>query len=304
MTEAPEQDSYTMFEVGSSPLSSSRADRLSGLGYYGGKSPKGKIGPWIAGILPWHRDSCYVEPFAGMLGVLLCRRPVKIEIVNDRDGDLICWWRMVRDHPNKFAHLVIQTPKSRDLYREACSRLKAGIASPVRRALALHIRITQGLLHGTGTCPAQWSPSFKDHISTRKRPESRRKQFRQLADRLRDVQIENRCVLHLLQRTADIERAVIYCDPPYPSATTTPYAHAEIDLPAMREALLAQKGQVAVSGYGDEWDCLGWRKVVKSYRFCGVNVGGGAVPGGRTECLWVNFDPPEAPQMSLFPEQE
>ena len=105
------------------------------------KSPYGKIGPWIASILPWRRDSCYVEPFAGMLGVLLCRRPVQPEIVNNRDGNLVCWWRMVRDHPNKFAHLVIQTPRSRDLYREACSRLKAGIASPARRALALHTQV-------------------------------------------------------------------------------------------------------------------------------------------------------------------
>ena len=130
-----------MSEAKSSSLPSSRAERVSGLGYYGGKSPKGKIGPWIAGILPWHRDSCYVEPFAGMLGVLLCRRPVQIEIVNDRDGNLVCWWRMVRDHPKKFANLVMQTPRSRDLYREACLRLKAGISSPARRAPALHTQV-------------------------------------------------------------------------------------------------------------------------------------------------------------------
>ena len=287
----------------SSPLLS-RAERVGGLGYYGGKSPHGKIGPWIAGILPWRRDSCYVEPFAGMLGVLLCRRPVGIEIVNDRDGNLVCWWKMVRDHPKKFASLVIQTPKSRDLYREACLRLKAGIASPVRRALALHIIITQSLLHGPKMGTGEWAPVFKNHIAGRRSPESRRRQFRRLADRLRDVQIESRDALQILKRTADIERAVIYCDPPYPSANTTPYAYAEIDLPAMREALLAQKGRVAISGYGAEWDSLGWRKLERSYKYCGANVGGGPGPGARMECLWVNFDPPEAPQMSLFPEQE
>lgn len=33
--------------------------------YYGGKRGWGKA-EWIAGLLPWERKSCYIEPFAGM----------------------------------------------------------------------------------------------------------------------------------------------------------------------------------------------------------------------------------------------
>ena len=37
------------------------------LPYYGGKRGYGK-GEWIAGLLPWEKNSCYIEPFAGMAG--------------------------------------------------------------------------------------------------------------------------------------------------------------------------------------------------------------------------------------------
>ena len=61
-----------MIATESSSFESSGAGRVRGLGYYVGKLPYGRLAPWIAGILPWRRDSCYIAPFAGMLGVLLC----------------------------------------------------------------------------------------------------------------------------------------------------------------------------------------------------------------------------------------
>ena len=43
---------------------------------YGGKRGYG-IAEWIASHLPWDSDSCYIEPFAGMAGVLFARQPGK-----------------------------------------------------------------------------------------------------------------------------------------------------------------------------------------------------------------------------------
>lgn len=72
--------------------------RLSALYWPGGKSGNGAgVGRWIADQLPWRYSSCYVEPFAGMLGVLLQRKPVQTEIVNDSDERVVNWWRVVRD---------------------------------------------------------------------------------------------------------------------------------------------------------------------------------------------------------------
>ena len=51
------------------------------LPYYGDKQGYG-IAERIASYLPRDSDSCYVEPFAGMAGVLFARQPVKPEALN------------------------------------------------------------------------------------------------------------------------------------------------------------------------------------------------------------------------------
>ena len=79
------------------------------LSYYGGKQAQGKAA-WIASLLPWSRESTYCEPFGGMMSVLLHRQPVRTEIYNDLDGNVVNgggrsapivrnlakWWRQCR----------------------------------------------------------------------------------------------------------------------------------------------------------------------------------------------------------------
>ena len=48
--------------------------------------------------------------FCGMLGVLLQREPAKREIVGDTDGDLVNWWRTVRDQPAELGALLDYSP--------------------------------------------------------------------------------------------------------------------------------------------------------------------------------------------------
>ena len=161
-----------MSEVQSIPLLSSRAGRVSRLAYYSGKSPHRRIGPWVAGTLRWRRDSCHVERFADMLGVLLCRRPVRSETVDDRDGNLVCWWRMGAGSSEKACRPAHTDARSRDLCREACLRLKAGISSPVRRALLLHICIA--IHHGTCAYPESRGIGFEENAVHRGGPGNRK----------------------------------------------------------------------------------------------------------------------------------
>ncbi len=98
------------------------------LSYYGGKRGYGKA-QWIASFLPHTPDSCYIEPFAGMAGVLLARAPVKTEILNDLNGRVVNWWRAVRDKPEEFGRLLEFTPFSRAEY-------EWGVVGDGRRILA------------------------------------------------------------------------------------------------------------------------------------------------------------------------
>ena len=97
------------------------------LGWVGGKSFYGThgTGRWITSLLPPAEATyTYVEPYAGMLGILLQRRPAKREIVSDLDDDLINWWTVVRDKPDALGELLEWTPSwSSALFAEACQNL-------------------------------------------------------------------------------------------------------------------------------------------------------------------------------------
>ena len=270
-----------------------RKKRLKGLAYYGGKSPNKMLSRWIASMLPYDNDTTYVEPFAGMLGVLLCRPKVKIEMVNDIDGNLINWWKCIRDYPDELARLTELTPISRDLFAEAKFDLvNKKKLSPLKRALAFHIICERSIMHGNDAKSANPSFHFAKGLGF-----SRMKldTMRLLAVRLRDVQIESIDALALLEKTVSLKHTVIYCDPPYGiDADTSPYMYEKFDKEGMTELLKDHKGTVAVSGYGADWDHLGWNRFDYATKSSSVvNFSGRVFKEGttkeRVEVLWVNF---------------
>ena len=250
------------------------------LPYYGGKSVHG---PWIAGQLPI--TDLYIEPYAGMLGVLLRRPPVKIELVNDLNGDIANWWWAVRDDHQALARMVCLTPRSRDHFDEAKEALAKGIEDPLKRAWATHVLLsqcvnaqTEGQNWGRSVSPSVGNP-FRLWLAD---------DFAALARRMAKVQIDCVDAVELLRRVAEYEEAVVYCDPPYHTATCA-YAHNDVDVKALTDALLAQKGAAAVSGYGEEWAHLGWRVAEKK-----TVAWSGTKHGERVERLWMNYPPLQA----------
>ena len=84
-----------------------------------------------------------------------------------------------------------------------------------------------------------------------------------------------------------MDDAVVYCDPPYRNADTSPYRHVP-DWTALEEVLRAQTGRVAVSGYGDDWDSLGWRSAELPSEVR-VYTAGEMSKLDRNEKLWMNL---------------
>jgi DNA adenine methylase len=81
------------------------------LRYHGGKF---RLAPWILQFFPPH--GCYVEPFGGAAGVLLRKPRVYAEVYNDLDGEIVNFFRVLRD-PTMRADLVEAcrlTPYARD----------------------------------------------------------------------------------------------------------------------------------------------------------------------------------------------
>jgi len=70
----------------------------SPLNYLGEKS---RLAERIAGMLP--KDHvCYCEPFCGAAWILFRKNPSKSEVINDQDGELVTFWRVVQNHLEEF----------------------------------------------------------------------------------------------------------------------------------------------------------------------------------------------------------
>ena len=265
--------------------------------YFGGKNERSNsgVGPWIAALLPPpQKAQTYVEPFAGMLGVLVQRRPVNAEIVNDKDRLIVNWWRVVRDHPDELAHLLRTTPRSRIVFSEACdivNQARATGESGVRVAWATMIIITQGRMKVLRKGEEQSSDWYQIKANTRMKPNPTAEAalwIDGLAERLRSVQLECCDAVKLIDSVADSPDVVVYCDPPYPSMVNDHLYYETLDDTRFIDAILECSCRVAVSGYVGDWpqlDEAGWRREERPVR---ITVAQG---GDRVEALWCNYPP-------------
>lgn len=84
--------------------------------YLGGKS---RLADRILPLLPSpNRDHTYVEPFCGGASVLFARKPIGIEVLNDRNGDVVHLFRILRDRGDELREYLQNVPYARSIYDE------------------------------------------------------------------------------------------------------------------------------------------------------------------------------------------
>ena len=264
--------------------------------FYGGKSSINTrgLGKWIVGLLPDDEDVTYVETHGGMLGCLLGRPPASREIANDLNPRIVNWWEVVRDRAGEFQALLRYTPHSEELYNEARSSLDEGDA--LRRALNLHVVVTFSALHGDGEAGVFGVNYTVDGGGIARSAATSMERVPKVAGRLQEVEFRNQPAWELLEELETERGAVIYVDPPYRSANSTePYGVVQHDYEDTLATLRRQSGRVAVSGYNDDWDELGWER--HEYQTHGMRLDGFSK---RTEVLWTNYEPQPSQQASLI----
>ena len=214
--------------------------------YFGGKTT---LAPQIAELLPEHEH--YVEPFAGSLAVLLAKKPSRAETVNDLDGDLVTFWRVLRDQPGDLERACILTPHARAEYEQ--SRSFDDAEDELELARRVFTRLTQGRshtmdgragwwrrLHPAGFSPADYTLSYAQRIAG-------------VAERMRGVSLESRDAVELIREYGPEPSVCIYADPPYLGETRSKNYRVEmLDHDAHRtfaDALNECKASVVLSGY-------------------------------------------------------
>ncbi len=268
--------------------------------YYGGKQ---NLADRIVSLMPAHEH--YVEPYAGGLSVLLAKAPSAVETVNDLDGALVTFWRILRDRPHELAGMVELTPHSRA--ENALSREHLAVdGDELETARRVWVRLVQGRGSNLGDAKTGWryaaSPgygSFAAHL------DGYRSRLPACARRLARVSLECRPAVKVVADYGRHPDVLLYVDPPYVEETRTSagkYTHemTEADHRALAEAVRASAAAVVLSGYPSPlYDELydGWHRVELS----GHTGQGGA--GKRTvEVLWSNR--PLGQQLDLFTARE
>src|SRR6266852_106053 len=85
----------------------SQGRHLRSFGWYGGKF---NHLDWLLPLLPAAHHYC--EPFGGSAAVLLNREPSLVETFNDLDGDVVNFFRVLREGADEVIRLISLTPFS------------------------------------------------------------------------------------------------------------------------------------------------------------------------------------------------
>lgn len=268
--------------------------------YFGGKT---RLADRIVDLLPEHDH--YVEPFAGSLAVLLAKPRSCMETVNDLDGDLMLFWRVLRDRPKDLAARMALTPHSRSEY-EASYELDG--VDDLERARRVWVRLSQGrgnTMRRTGwrfyRNPAGSSigmPGYLAGYVGRVAP---------AAERLGGVSLESRPALDVIREYGTDPGVLIYADPPYVGSTRSAnYRHemtGDDQHRDLADALADCRAAVVLSGYASAlYEDLyeGWHRVeLKAWTGNGIRNGATKTDGNRVEVLWSNRPFPQA-DLTMF----
>ena len=93
---------------------------LIAFAYYGGKNRH------LEDILPLlPAADHYCEPFAGSASILLNREPSPIETLNDLNGDIVNFFRVLRDQPRRQRKTNLNHEKRNQPFRSAITAVQA-----------------------------------------------------------------------------------------------------------------------------------------------------------------------------------
>jgi DNA adenine methylase len=243
-------------------------------------------------LIPPHR--VYVEPFGGSGRVLFNKRPSESEVYNDINGDLVNFFRVLRDEEKweRLREKLLLTPYSRQEFEDALSGKDGDELDDVERARRFFVLCRQSFI---GSLKA-WSNAKRSNkmITTYYNAIDFLPYFHA---RLRNVKIEHGDFEEVIYRY-DTPETFFLVDPPY-VGTNERYEHLSFSLDDHKrlvKALLKIKGKAMLLGYDNdiykELEMNGWRKLVfpvtvNTLYMQNSEKGRNFI---RNECVWLNYE--------------
>ena len=227
---------------------------------------KQRIADWIIQNMPEHE--VYLEPYFGSGAVFFSKTPVKIETLNDINGDIYNYFRVIRENAAALAKQIEMTPDSREEY-ENCFKEISENDDPVEQARKFAVRCWFGF--GSSNV---YKNGFRSSQS-RRSPQTT-KQWNVLpdrilrsAERLKNAQIEQLDAIELIRRY-DTPDVFIYLDPPYLPGIRKSHLYKQEMTEEQHVELLKEikehPARIMISGYeNDLYNSMlsGWEKKQK-----------------------------------------
>ncbi len=265
--------------------------KMIAFGWYGGKFSHLD---WLLPLLPQTKHYC--EPYGGSAAVLINREPSPIETYNDLDGELVNFFRVLREQKETLIEAIGLTPFSREEFEISLQepdtnttelerarrffvrarQVRTGLAQTASSGRWAHCRLTSRA--GMAGAVSRWLGSVEG--------------LSEIVQRLLRVQIENDDAIEVIRRY-DSPETTFYCDPPYlhesrGDSKAYKYEMTNDHHQQLAEILQSVQGKVAISGYASKlMDKLydGW------YVTTAPSKHAHSIKQPRQEILWTNYDP-------------
>lgn len=163
----------------------------------GGKS---KLRNEIIQQLPEHK--CYCEVFFGAGWVYFGKEASKVEVINDRDSNLVNFFRVLKFHSPEFERLLKYEVNARATFN---FYKNSSVETDIQKAVQFFYKISNSF--GSRGNHYGYAPSKPPRQHSRL-------DFGRISERIQKTYIENLDFEELIQKY-DREYTVFFCDPPY-----------------------------------------------------------------------------------------
>ena len=210
--------------------------------------------PKLLPLLPY--TDKWIDVFGGSGAVTAARRPVKLEVYNDRHSGLTAFYRALIHRPDELYDTIKLMVHSRELFAFSKETFEQDQDDVIRGAKWYFM--VQSSFAGRGQ---YFGRVTKGRSNIWKKIQGNLDHFDALYDRFLKVQIENLSWQEIFKDYDDYD-AVFYCDPPYVESNVYQHIMSKKDHILMCERIFDLKGFVALSGFENEiynrfpWDSV------------------------------------------------
>lgn len=268
------------------------------ISYYGGKQ---RLVPEILPLIPPHTQ--YVEPFCGGAAVFWAKKPSAHEVINDLDGRVVNFYRVMQTRFTDLERLIRGTVFSESDYVRAKHALEHKNTKPIKRAWAFWVQTNMSFSHKLGAGFGHSNTSNTGKADAPRKVSLKKESLGQsYAGRIELAEIFCRDAVDLIA-LKDSPDTFFYIDPPYVSSECGHYkGYTSADFQRLLDTLGGIKGKFLLSSYPEPEliaarERYGWH--TKDLQKAVAVSGKRAERKDKTECLTWNYRAVGQP-LSLF----